>query len=214
MLTAVSSRRTDGRADRRSGSTRCALPEYVTDWLIAEFEQEQQLDRDEAKGARENIRGKIKDLDEKLERLMNLYLEKALTLEEYRGTKNQLVTERGVLTSSLTAFEHTRSIPFEPAIRFVKALKHGALVAHNGNPTEQCDFLRKTASNFSLRDHEFNYEFRKQWELVADQQFPDAHENPAPDAGAGLATEIAQLAKMRCLRDNLRSFFTDNPTTE
>jgi hypothetical protein len=99
------------------------LPEYVIDWLIVEFEQEQRLDQDAAKGAREDIRGKIKSLDEKLERLMTLYLEKALGLEEYKTTKNQLVTERQVLTSSLTAFEHNRSIPFEPALRFLKGLK-------------------------------------------------------------------------------------------
>ena len=41
-----------------------------------------------------------------------------------------------------------------------------------------------------------------QWELVADQQFPDEHEKPAPDAGAGFSTEIAQLAKMRRGRDS------------
>jgi hypothetical protein len=105
--------------------------------------------------------------------------------------------EAGLLTSSLTAFEHNRAIPFEPAIRFVKGLKQAAIVAESGNPTEQRDSLRKAASNFSLRDRKLTYEFHKQWELVADQQFPDEHEKPAPDAGAGFATEIAQLAKMR-----------------
>jgi len=49
---------------------------------------------------------------------------------------------------------------------------------------------------------------------VADQRFPDEWKKPAPDAGAGLPTEIDLLAKMRCLRDNLRTFFTENPTTE
>ena len=46
----------------------------------------------------------------------------------------------------------------------------------------------------------------------ADQRFPDEHEQPAPGTGAGSQTEIDLLAKKRCLRDNLRTFFTDNPT--
>jgi hypothetical protein len=48
--------------------------------------------------------------------------------------------------------------------------------------------------------------------LVADQRFPDEHEKAAPDAGAASPSEIALLAKKRCVRDSLRSFFTDNPT--
>ena len=176
---------------------RVAMPVAITDWLITEFETEQEHDRDLNKEAREGIRKKIAALDEKFERLMSLYLDKALTLEEYRGTKNQLVTEREVLTSSLTAFEHNRSIPFEPALRFVKTVKQATIVAMNGNLTEQRDFLRKAASNFSLRDRKFYYEFQKPWELVADQRFPDEHEQPAPGTGAGSQTEIDLLAKKR-----------------
>ena len=176
---------------------RIALPEYVTDWLIDEFENEQKHDRTASEDAREEIRRKIKALDEKMERLITLYLEKVLALDEYRQTKNQLVTERQVLTSSLTAFEHNRTIPFEPAIRFVKGLKEAAIAAEGGTSTEKRDYLRKAASNFSLRDRKLTYEFQAPWELVADQQFPDEHEKPAHVACAGLPTEIALLAKMR-----------------
>jgi hypothetical protein len=70
-------------------------------------------------------------------------------------------------------------------------------VAHSENPTEKRDCLRKAASNFSLRDRKLGYEFHKKWQLVADQQFPDEYEKPAPDTGAGLPTEIALLAKKR-----------------
>jgi site-specific DNA recombinase len=179
---------------------RLAVPVDVTDWLITEFENEQQRDRDANKEAREDIRRKITEVDEKLERLMNLYLDKAkiLTLEEYRAAKNQLITEREVLTSSLIAFEHNRSIPFEPAIRFVRSLKQGTIVATNGNPTEKRDFLRIAASNFSLRDRELAYEFHEPWQLVADQRFRGGHQNPAPVSGAGSQPEIDLLAKMRC----------------
>jgi site-specific DNA recombinase len=176
---------------------RIALPEYVTDWLVAEFENERALDHRANEDAREELRGKIKALDEKCERLMTLYLEKALTLEEYRAAKNQLVTERGVLTSSLTTFEHNRSIPFEPAIRFAKRLKQATTVALGGNREEKRDLLRKAASNFSLHDRELCYKFQAPWQLVADQRFPDETKTPAPGTGAGVPTEIDLLAKMR-----------------
>jgi site-specific DNA recombinase len=174
-----------------------ATPDDITDWLIAEFEGERQHDHEANKTAREDIRRKIADHDEKLERLMTLYLDKALTLEEYRKTKNQLVTDREVLTSSLTAFEHNRSIPFEPALRFVNSMKQATKVATIGNPTEQRDFLRKAASNFSVRDKRLVYKFHEPWQLVADQRFPDEHQKPAPVSGAGSPTEIDLCAKKR-----------------
>jgi hypothetical protein len=128
------------------------------------------------------------------ERLMDLYLDKALTLDEYRMRKNQLISGREVLTSSLSAFEHNRSVSFEPALRFIKAAQ-AAIVATDGNTTEQRDFPRKAASNSRLRDGAFTYEFQKPWHLVADQRFPDEHEKPAPASGAKLPTEIDVLAK-------------------
>ena len=105
--------------------------------------------------------------------------------------------------------EHNRSIPFELAVRFIKGLKEAAIVAEDGKQTEKRDLLRKAASNFSLRDRELAFEFRKPWELVADQRFPNENKKPAPVRGAGLPTEIDLLAKMRRGRDsNPRYRFT------
>jgi hypothetical protein len=176
---------------------RIAVPNDITDWLVAEFAQEQKQDCELTKNARENIRGQIAALDQKVERLMTLYLDNGISLEEYRKAKNQLVTEKSVLTGHLTAFEHTRSIPFEPALRFIKALKQATIVAQGENLEQKRDFLRKAASNFSLADRKLTFEFRKPWQLVADQRFSEANEKPAPVLGAGFPTEIDLLAKMR-----------------
>jgi hypothetical protein len=70
-------------------------------------------------------------------------------------------------------------------------------VAKTENREQKRDFLKKAASNFSLADRNISYEFRKPWQLVADQRFPEANEKPAHVACAGLPTEIDLLAKMR-----------------
>jgi DNA invertase Pin-like site-specific DNA recombinase len=193
---------------------RISLPDEIADWLIAEFDQERHSDHERATAQLEKIRNTIAAIDEKIDRLMTLYLDQAITPEEYRSAKNKLISEKEVLTSSLTAFEHNRSIPFEPAIRFIKATKQARILATEGNPDEQRDFLRKAASNFSLRDRTLDYELRKPFQLVANQRFPDANKNAAHDECAALPTEIDLLAKMRCWLDEVRTFFMNNPVWE
>ena len=43
--------------------------------------------------------------DSKVEKLMNLYLENVLSLEEYRDSKNKLVNQKQLLKEKLSAFE-------------------------------------------------------------------------------------------------------------
>jgi DNA invertase Pin-like site-specific DNA recombinase len=180
-----------------SSLKRLSLPPEVADWLIAEFQAEEKQERESGKEQAEQVRVRVKEVDEKLDRLMSLYLEKGVSLDEYRTVKNRLVTERQVLTSSLTAFEHKRSIPFEPAISFIRAAKQAGFVAAGENRTAQCDFLKKAASNFTLANRDLNFQPRKAWQLVAGQRFSDAHETAAPVPGAASPSEIDHLAIKR-----------------
>jgi dihydroorotase len=45
----------------------------------------------------QKIENEIKAIDEKLEKLMNVYLENDLSLEEYQETKNRLVNQKQLL---------------------------------------------------------------------------------------------------------------------
>jgi hypothetical protein len=110
--------------------------------------------------------------------------------------------EKQVLTSALTAFGTNRSIPFEPAIRFIKATKQAGFLAKTGNPAEQRDLFRKAASNFRLTDRNLRYELQKPWQLVVNQRFWDASEIAAPTTGAARSSEIDLFAQKRRGRDS------------
>jgi len=52
-------------------------------------------------------------LETKIEKLMNAYLESALSLEEYRDAKNALVASKQLLKEKLSAFEQKANNRFE-----------------------------------------------------------------------------------------------------
>jgi len=110
-----------------------SLPDDCADWMLAELEKEQ---KDKAQSSRffaQKINDEIKTIDEKLEKLMNAYLENALSLEEYRKAKNKLVNQKQLLKDKLTAFEQKSNNRFEPAINFINSLKQSKIAALREN---------------------------------------------------------------------------------
>ncbi len=63
----------------------------------------------------QKIEEEIKKIDEKLEKLMNAYLENVLSLEKYREAKNKLVNQKQFLKDKLAAFEQKSNNRFELA---------------------------------------------------------------------------------------------------
>jgi hypothetical protein len=98
----------------------------------------------------QKIENEIRAIDEKLEKLMNAYLESALSLEEYREVKNKLVNQKQLLKDKLTAIEQKSDNRFEPAINFINSLKQSKINALRENRERCRDFLKKTGSNFQI----------------------------------------------------------------
>ena len=121
-----------------------SLPDDCVDWMLAELEKEQKEKAQSSRFFAQKIENEIRAIDEKLKKLMNAYLENALSLEEYREAKNKLVNQKQLLKDKLTAFEQKSANRFEPAINFINSLK----------TKQNCRFKRKlrTMSRFSKKD--------------------------------------------------------------
>jgi len=121
-----------------------ALPPDWTDWMIREIETKQTHDTDSRQDCLQSFRSQIAENDGKLERLMQAYLDKVLSLDEYRQAKGQLIERKQELKEKLTTAEANRANWFEPAIRFVKASKQTLFLTENGQEDERRDFLKKS----------------------------------------------------------------------
>src|ERR1041384_214767 len=159
------------------------------DWMIGEIEAEKQQDTNSRQDYLASLRSQIETTDEKLERLMQAYLDKTLSLEEYRLTKNQLIQTKQELKDKLTALTNNHSSWFEPAIRFLKASKQAVFLAERGSDEEQRDFLKKHGSNLKIENRHLSVVPREPWKRVVDQGSFAQPKTPAPLGGAGVVGE-------------------------
>jgi site-specific DNA recombinase len=155
-----------------------ALPPDWTDGMIDQLEAEQSEDTGSRQECIRGIRSQVKETDGKLELLMQAYLDKVLSIDEYRQAKNELMGMKQDLKEKLSGAETNGGNWFEPAIRFVKASKQALFLTENGSDEQRRDFLKKVGSNLKISDRHLSAEPRKPWQLVVDKG-PFAQPNAA-----------------------------------
>ncbi|MCX6702213.1 MAG: hypothetical protein NTX96_03415, partial [Candidatus Zambryskibacteria bacterium] len=115
----------------------------------------------------QKIQGEISLLDSKIEKLMNAYLESALSLEEYREAKNVLVSSKQLLKEKLSSFEKKSHNRFELADKFLKACVSNVELANDRTNEENTHLFKKVGSNFLIKDRTVLFEPRGAWKILA-----------------------------------------------
>ncbi|MBP6856776.1 MAG: recombinase family protein [Candidatus Pacebacteria bacterium] len=185
-----------------------SLPDDWTKWMIAENTKDRQSEVQSSTLFVDSAKADISLLDSKIEKLMNAYLENALSLEEYRDAKSALVASKQLLKEKLSAFEQKANNRFELTEKF---LKYNMELANEGTNEEKLHLYKKAGSNFIIKDRTVFFEPRGAWKnllnsgifggnafvsaLRADHIF-----------GGNLNSEF-----WRYLLDKVRMFFEENP---
>ena len=112
----------------------------------------------------QKIHNEISLLDSKIEKLMNAYLENALSLEEYREAKNKLVNQNQLLKEKLSAFEQKANNRFELTEKF---FKYNMELANDRTNEENTHLFKKVGSNFLIKDRTVLFEPRGAWKILA-----------------------------------------------
>ncbi|MBU4311885.1 MAG: recombinase family protein, partial [Candidatus Omnitrophica bacterium] len=110
---------------------------------------------------------RLRELDERIERLIDLYVAKEITQEEYQKKKAKLLNNKKELQERLGEIEKTNGGWLEPARAFVTTCNEAGSVAWQGNPSAKRDFLKIFSSNFILKDRSFLFKRAYPYELVA-----------------------------------------------
>ena len=119
----------------------------------------------------QKTKDEISLLDSKIEKLMNAYLENALSLEEYRESKNKLVSSKQLLKEKLSAFKKKSHNRFELADRFIKSSINNVELANEGIPEKIFRKFKKVGSNFQIKDRTVFFEPRGAWRILAESGF-------------------------------------------
>ena len=156
-----------------------SLPPAWAEWMLGE------LNKEEAEAAQagvvfaQNLKDKIKELEGKLDLLLDAHLDGTISREEYTAKKEKFITEKAELSEKSKDFERNGNHWLEPARQFILAAQQAKIIALQENPVARRDFLKRIGSNHVLRSQAICFELKKSWKILADL--------PADPATAGEA---------------------------
>ena len=129
-----------------------SLSDNWTKRIIEELERDRNYSLLSTQSQQQNLENNIKEVDTKISKLIDVYLEGSLTLEEYQAKKETFINEKKKLQESVRDFAAGSNSWFEPARDFVNLLNRTEYAVKEGNLESQKEFLEKIGSNFILKE--------------------------------------------------------------
>jgi len=148
-----------------------SLPLDWANWMIVENEKDRQSENQSSEIFSQKTKDEISLLDSKIEKLMNLYLENGLSIEEYRDSKNVLVNQKQHLKEKLSNFEKKSHNRFELTEKFLKTNITNIELANDRTNEENLHLFKKVGSNFEIKDRTLLFEPRGAWKTLLDSGF-------------------------------------------
>ena len=188
-----------------------SLPDDCADWMINELKKEKIQSRKSSDFFVQKTKKELSKLDEKLEKLMNAYLESVLNISEYQKAKNVLINQKQVLKDKLKSFEQKSNNRFELADKFIKDSKQAKIIASKENPEGIRDFLKKIGSNFQIQNQNISFSPRGAWQIVAKSALSASPAGGATAPQVRKSSENSEIVNWRYLLVKILTFFEQNP---
>ncbi len=129
-----------------------SLPDDWTRKILEQLEKDKNSCVQSSLPQQQNLEVKIREVDDKVSKLIDIYLAGTITLEEYQQKKEFFINEKKELQESARDFAAGADNWFEPARDFVISLNRARCAAEEGNLESQKEFLKKIGSNFILKE--------------------------------------------------------------
>ena len=110
----------------------------------------------------------------KLSKLLDMYFNGLITLEEYKQKKEELINRKMKLKQKLADFGRKGNYWLEPMRNFILAAHQANFLINSENLEEKRSFLQKIGSNWQICDKKVRFEALKEWALLASRPaFPN-----------------------------------------
>ena len=143
-----------------------SLPPSWADKMIAELEKDKEQEAKDGAVFAQNLKDKIKELEGKLDLLLDAHLDGTISREEYITKKEKIINEKSELAQKLKDFERNGNHWLEPARQFILAAQQAKIIALQENPVAGRDFLKRIGSNRFLLSQKVAIEPKKSWQIL------------------------------------------------
>jgi site-specific DNA recombinase len=140
---------------------------------IAELEKERKDINQAESSFAQRMQDELLEIEIKLDRLLDLYLEGSLKQTEYITKKQKLILAKKDLEEKISAYGRKGNNRFELAVKFLKDTNQAEKCAKKENPEKSRDFLKKIGSNFRIADRRLVCDLKNAW-IIAEKYHGEA----------------------------------------
>lgn len=143
-----------------------SLPPAWAEWMLTEMNKEEAEAAQSGAVFAQNLKDKIKELEGKLDLLLDAHLDGTISREEYTAKKEKIINEKSELSEKSKDFERNGNHWLEPARQFILAAQQAKIIALQENPVAGRDFLKRIGSNRVLLSQKVAIEPKKSWQIL------------------------------------------------
>ena len=144
-----------------------SLPDDWAENMLGEIEKEEKQDTNSHRAAVQHLIDRKTEVDQKLDKLLDLQLDGSITHDEYLNKKNAFVQEKLSITQKISDAEHGERGRFEPIKELISEAAEAKKFLSDDHKQELPAFLRSLSSNALLQNKTVRWEVKKSWAAVA-----------------------------------------------
>ena len=146
-----------------------SLSSQDTEKVLAELKKDEVSVKEEAQTIVQNLKQELTKVEANLESLLDLYLAKGLSQEEYALKKQKILNLKIELHDKIRDFEQKGLSWLEPARELVLSLNKANTLLGSDNYSEMTAFLKNIGSNHILQNRQLIFKPNSPYDLVAER---------------------------------------------
>jgi len=146
-----------------------SLSSQDTEKVLFELDKEEEQAKEQAKTTVQNLKIQLKEIETKLEKLLDLHLADQLFTDEYSSKKQKFITQKLEIQDKINDFEQKGLSWLGLAHEFVLSLNQATKLLSSDNKEETKTFLKNIGSDYILQNRQLKFSVKKPYDLVAER---------------------------------------------
>ncbi|PIS40034.1 MAG: hypothetical protein COT32_01945, partial [Candidatus Nealsonbacteria bacterium CG08_land_8_20_14_0_20_36_22] len=141
-----------------------SIPDDWAENMFTELDKEKEQAKRDSENFVQNLQKEKTEVEQKIENLLDLYIEgKGLAIEEYQTKKQKLLNEKLDIEQKIRDFEQMGNNWLEPMKEMIFEAKQAKILLSQGDNHQILTFLKNVGSNFILKGKKFDFEPKNGW---------------------------------------------------
>jgi len=145
------------------------IPNDWSNKMLAKVDEWETNEKDNTKEYSQKLDNQIKETENKIDKLVNAFLENTIEKETYLAKKNELIKSKTDLLARKSAFDHKGLMWIEPLREWIKSANHAEKLASTNDFSEIKSFVEKIGTNHRLIDRKIAWDWQKPYVFTSER---------------------------------------------